>query len=122
MGQRLTESLIRRLEPPARGNRITYDDGVAGLGLRITAAGAKAFVLTYRINGRQRRLTVGSWPDWTATAAREKAKELKRQIDNGDDPLAEREQARRDPTFGDLWELYYRIKASKQKQASSIAA
>ena len=38
---------IKGLPAPERGNRIAYDDGVAGFGLRVTAAGVKSFVLNY---------------------------------------------------------------------------
>jgi hypothetical protein len=46
--------------------------------VRITSGGTRAFILTYRIEARERRLTIGAWPDWSVTAAREEAKRLKR--------------------------------------------
>ena len=56
MNTRLTDSDIKRLEPPAKGNRIIFDDKVSGLGIRITAGGARSFVLNYRTRlGQQRR-------------------------------------------------------------------
>ena len=116
---RLTEQAIRKLPMPSKGNKIYYDDLVKGLGLRITAAGARAFVLNYRVHGRERRLTIGSWPEWSATAARERAKELCRAIDRGEDPLAQKEQFRTDPTFGELVKEYFRVEASKQKGRSN---
>lgn len=97
---RLTEQIIRKLAMPSKGNKIHYDDGVKGFGLRVTASESRAFVLSYRFHGRERRITIGSWPEWSATAAREHAKELRRAIDRGEDPLAERETLRSDPTFG----------------------
>ena len=61
----LTDSAVKRLPPPARGNRITYDTAVKGFGCRVTAAGARAFILNYRTNaGRERRYTIGAFPDW----------------------------------------------------------
>jgi hypothetical protein len=36
-----------------------------GFGFCITRAGARAFVLRYRIDNRERRLTIGSYPDWS---------------------------------------------------------
>ncbi len=65
----------------------------------MTANDARAFVLTYTVEGRQRRLTIGTWPAWTATAARERAKELRRHIDSGQDPLEEK-RARRGSSDG----------------------
>ncbi|MGH8337979.1 MAG: Arm DNA-binding domain-containing protein [Gammaproteobacteria bacterium] len=43
-----------------------------------------------RFLGRERRCTIGSYPDWPAAAARKEAETLKRRIDVGQDPIAER--------------------------------
>ena len=88
---RLTDIASKRLPAPARGNKITYDDAVKGFGFRITAGDARAFVLNYRrkLDGRERRVTIGSYPDWSTAAAREEAKRLKREIDGGADPVGE---------------------------------
>lgn len=112
---RLTEQGIRKLHIPEKGNKIHYDDLVKGLGLRVTTADKRAFVLNYRTNGRERRLTIGPWPEWSATAARERAKELRQAIDRGEDPLADKQQLRSDLTFGELVKEYLKIEGAKQK-------
>jgi integrase len=106
MAQRITDKLVRGLEPPPSSNRVTYDADMKGFGIRITAAGARAFVLNYRAGGRERRYTIGSYPEWSVAAAREKAKELRRHIDNGEDPMAGRHAEREAPTVRDLIERY----------------
>ncbi len=83
----LTDALVRRLKPPAKGNRVTRDTKVTGFGVRITAAGARAYVLNYRVNGIERRLTIGDAAAWTVGAAREQARGLRREIDQGIDPM-----------------------------------
>jgi integrase len=99
----LTDALVRRLEAPTTGNKITYDTAVKGFGARVTANGARSYVLTYSTHaGRQRRITIGSFPDWNTTQARERAKELKREVDAGGDPLGAIEDARAAPTMADL--------------------
>jgi integrase len=102
--QKLTDNLLRNLPTPERGSKITWDDAVKRFGIKITAAGAKSFVLAYRrkIDGRQREYTIGSSPDWGTTAAREEAKRLKRAIDGGADPVGEQEDSRAAPTVADL--------------------
>jgi integrase len=104
MADRLTDKIIRKLERPTAGNRITYDSAVTGFGVRITAGGAKAFVLNYRVkaSGRERRHTIGSCSDWSLVAARERAKELKREVDNGGDPVGKDKANREAPTVADL--------------------
>src|SRR5262249_34805324 len=104
MAQRLTDKVVRSLERPPVGNRIAYDTDTKGFGARITAAGAIAFILNYRrrSDGQERRYTIGSAADWSVAAAREKAKELKRHIDNGGDPVGEHVAERGAPTAPDL--------------------
>jgi integrase len=98
----LSDDLITALAPPSKGNRIKYDKAVAGFGARVTAAGARSFVLNYRAGRHERRITIGSFPDWSTAKARERATALRRRIDVGDDPMAERHQQRVAPTVNDL--------------------
>jgi integrase len=105
MGQQhLNDKLVKALEPPASGNRVVYDASVKGFGVRITKAGARAFVLRYRrkADAVERLFTLGSIPDWGTTAAREEAKRLKREIDAGGDPLGAQQDTLAAPTVNDL--------------------
>ena len=92
------------LPPPARGNRIFYDDWIGGFGCRVTAAGGRAFVLNFyrRADGRERRFTIGGFPEWSVAAARQEAKRLKREIDGGADPVGDQQENRAAPTVADL--------------------
>jgi integrase len=103
MDTRLTDAAVKRLPTPERGNRIAYDPAMPGFGCRVTAGGHRAFILTYYNRaGRQRRYTIGSFPDWSVVGARDEARKLKRQIDQGGDPLAEIETERGAATVADL--------------------
>ena len=106
MAERLTDKLVKALEVPTKGSKIHYDADTKGFGVRVTAAGAKAFILNYYVAGRERRITIGGYPDWSVSAARERAKELRREIDAGGDPLGKRIDEREAPTIADLWEAY----------------
>jgi integrase len=64
-----------------------------GFGVRVTAAGARAFVLNYRLRGREHRFTIGAWPDWSALKAAREARNLRQRVDRGEDPLKDREAA-----------------------------
>lgn len=106
MATRITDDLVKGLPLPASGNRVTYDDKVRGFGIRVTAGGAKAFVLNYRIAGRERRMAIGRYPDWSVESARKRAKELRQDVDRGIDPLGTKQADRAAPTVADLCERY----------------
>jgi integrase len=106
MAEKITDQLVKRLPSPPDGNKITYDGEIKGFGVRTTAGGAKAFILNYRASGRERRLTIGAYPDWSVAAARERAKELKREVDLGRDPMGERHEHRAAPTVIELYDRY----------------
>jgi integrase len=117
MRQRLTDKLVKSLAAPSSGNKITYDEDVKGFGVRITAAGARAFVVNYRrkADGLERRYTIGAGPNWSVAAAREKAKELKRSIDDGGDPVGEHVADREAPTVADLCARFIEEHVAKQR-------
>ena len=90
MRHRLTNGVIRNLPTPATGNKIVYDGDVKGLGIRITAAGNRSFLLNYcrKDDGRERRYTIGEFGPWKIGQAREEAKRLRRLNDAGGDRRA----------------------------------
>jgi integrase len=102
--QRLTDTIVRNLALPDRGNVIRWDCDVKGFGCRVTAAGARSFVVDYRrkADGLQRRATIGSFPDWSTRAARELAKRIKRDVDLGADPVGAQAAERAAPTVAEL--------------------
>lgn len=111
MATKLTEELVRKAEPPAKGQRFIFDghrDAPRGFALRITQAGGKAFVLNYTFHGKQRRKTIGEWPTWSVVAAREEAAALRRKIDSGIDVLEAEREERREPTVADVVDRYCR--------------
>ena len=120
MPEKLSEALVRKALPPARGQAMIWDTEVKGFALRITPAGSKAFVLDYRAEGRQRRITIGAHPDWTVAAARETAKTMKREVDHGHDPMGERQAQREAPTVAEMWERYERENLPQKAVRSQV--
>src|SRR5215472_5332869 len=95
---KLSEETVKRLPIPDTGNRVTYFAGATiqgakaprGFGVRVTANGTRAFVLNYRLRGREHRFTIGAWPDWSALKAVREARNLRQRIDRGENPIADR--------------------------------
>jgi integrase len=103
MAQRLTDTIVKRLPTPKLGKHITPDSEVSGFGIRVTTNGARSYVLRYTTRaGRERTYTIGDASVWPCAAARDKAKELRREIEDGGDPLGEIEAEREAPTMVDL--------------------
>ena len=102
---KLNEKNVREAENLGRDYQI-FDTDVRGFSITIYPSGNRAFALDYRIGGRQRRMTIGRWPEWNTVAARERAKELRRDIDEGLDPLSLRESAREAPRVSDMITRY----------------
>jgi len=91
---RLNEKLLRTAETRPGVSYQIFDSEVVGFAVRVLPSGARTFSVDYRHAGRQRRMAIGRWPEWSVTAARERAKELRRMIDEGHDPLAAKEDLR----------------------------
>ncbi|TGP33320.1 MULTISPECIES: site-specific integrase [unclassified Mesorhizobium] len=117
---KLSDPEIKKLPTPATGNRITYDDEVKGFGVRVTAAGAKSFILNYRTRtGLERRFTIGSCSDWKCSPAREEAKDLKKRIDVGFDPMGELKNARDAKTMADLFDRFEKEHLPKKRDSTA---
>ena len=91
---RLTAQFVNSRHPPASGRIEYWDTHTRGLGLRVTDKGAKSWVVMYRTGGRQRRLTLGSFPKIKLAAAREMALEALNAVARGRDPAEEKKEAR----------------------------
>lgn len=103
---KLSEAAIKALPVPEAGNEVTYFAGdklqgkiaPAGFGVRVTAGGSRAFVLNYRVAGRERRYTIGDWQGtggaWSVIAAVDEALKLRKQVDKGNDPQQAKDDSR----------------------------
>jgi integrase len=101
---KLSNKFVERLPP---GEMWWDDDSKAtGFGVRSYPGGGKSFFIDYRLDGRQRRFTIGPFPRWSADAARERAKKLRKEIDRGVDPAGDKRERREAPTVQDLIDRY----------------
>jgi integrase len=103
---RLNDKSVRECEPEVGRDYQVFDTEVRGFSIRILRSGNRFFYLDYRFAGAQRRMAIGRWPEWTVTAARERARELRRVIDEGGDPLGARDDLREAPRFSDMIDRY----------------
>lgn len=115
----LTAGRIEALTCPAgRAQAFIWDAGAPGLGVRATPSAYRSFIFQSEFKGTTVRLTIGDVKVWSIPAARERARELQRQIDQGRDPRAVKAESeaadrearealkRRATTFGEAWQVY----------------
>ena len=108
---RLTDIQIQawiRLGKPLAGK----SDG-DGLTFTLSKAGKAVWVLRYRLAGKGRERTIGSYPDTSLAAARKQATKLRAEIDTGVDVAAAKKEAklasRLAKTFKELSEIYLEV-------------
>jgi integrase len=107
---RLSNDYVARLARPAKGAVTHWDNDpkAVGFGVRVYSTGTRSLFLNYWIEGIEKRHTIGQFPRWSVSVAREHAIDLRRQIDKGHDPAGEKRARREAPTIADLIERYKR--------------
>lgn len=96
----LRDDWIRSVEAPASGRLEVWDTRLSGLSFRLTARGAGTWALRTRTrDGKQTRVTLGTWPAVGTVEARKRAIAALAAVQGGADPSAEKrvaKQARRE--------------------------
>lgn len=122
--ERITKRVVDAAEPSERVYRI-WDSELKGFGLKVTPAGAKTYIATYRAGtGRaapQREYTLGKHGVLTPDQARELARKILSEARLGGDPQAERKRLRGELTVAQLCDLYLE-EGTSGKKASTLSS
>lgn len=113
----LTAASVERLKPPAKGQVEHFDKGFPGLALRISYGGGKSWVYFYRVGGRQRRLTFGTYPALSLADARQAWREAKEHVETGRDPTVAHKRDRAAHDFVSVAEEWLRRDQAKNRTA-----
>lgn len=87
----LTDVAIRNAKTAAKPYKMG-DSG--GLYLLITPAGGKLWRLKFRVAGKEKLLSIGSWPEVSLAAARKERDKAREAVAAGIDPAREKQQAK----------------------------
>ena len=87
----LNDRQIRNAKPAEAGKKAKLFDG-GGLYLEVTPADGKIFRLKYRIDGKEKTLTIGKYPAVSLSEARQAAENARRLLSDGQDPGAAKQQ------------------------------
>jgi integrase len=95
---RLSDTMIRKTAPGPKPQKLSDGDG---LYLLVQPNGARWWRMRYHVNGREKMLSVGTYPEVSLQAARRRRFEIREQVAEGIDPSQERkaEKASRATTF-----------------------
>jgi hypothetical protein len=88
----LTETAIRKAKAPAKPTKLSDE---RGLYLLCTPNGGKWWRFKYRYAGKEKLLSLGTYPEVSLAKARETREEVRRQLVAGVDPSAARQGAKR---------------------------
>jgi integrase len=80
----------RKVETAGPGR---HGDG-RGLFLYVKASGARSWVLRYQVMGKRHDLGLGAYPEVSLAMARDRALQARRMIQEGEDPIAKKRQAK----------------------------
>ena len=98
------------------GRQDFFDLSLPCFGIRVTSGRRKTWFVAYRINGRKRRFTLGTFPAVALSDARDRAKALLAEVAKGADPMERKLEARDADTIQDLIEMY--LESAKIKKVS----
>ncbi|NOE32174.1 site-specific integrase [Ruegeria sp. HKCCD7318] len=86
MKKKLTSRYVATVTAPGPKRLEVYDQTLSGFGLRVSLAGRKTWFCSPRVDGRVRRLTIGTYPALSLADARQKAQEQLRNAQLGLEP------------------------------------
>ena len=120
----LTKRSVDSLSP-ARRPWIAWDDKLTGFGIRVQPSGTKSFLINYRADGGgryspNRRLVIGRYGRITVEQARRQAQALLGRVAAGEDPAAQRAQARGLPTLGEALEEYIGVNPNRSDRTNEL--
>ena len=121
--QRITKRMVDTLSTTAHHSYV-WDSDLPGFGVRVTAAGFKAYVMQYRLpgigrRGAAKRLTLGTHGAITPDEARRLAKRELGRVAQGHDPAAERNTRKAASTIRELGVAFLEDIEARRKPATA---
>lgn len=103
----LNDLAVRRAKPQDKPYKLF--DG-AGLFLEVTPAGGKHWKLKFRVANKERKLSIGPYPEISLAEARNKTSDARRQLAAGSDPAQQKQAEKRAKklTAGNSFEMVAR--------------
>lgn len=115
---KLTKTTVETLKPVPGRQVVFWDRDLTGFGVRVSPRGSKAFFYQGRLNGREKKLPIGSFGKVTADAARKEAARIQSMMVLGRDPAREKAKGQ-GKAFGDLMTGYCDLLEQQGKESAN---
>lgn len=114
----ITDTKAYSFPVPEKGQVFYWDNKQAGLGLRITSAGTRSWIVQGYVNGKPKRFTLGLLDDLRYQEARDEAGKIRGDMRKGIDPLVEKRKLQQSSeaegvTLREIMEDYIEHKRTK---------
>ena len=108
---------LEDLPSPEKGKRsYYYDTKIRGLGIALTGAGTKTFIVYRKIDGKPERVTLGKFPDLSIENARKMAEEVNSKIAQGKNPNEQKRNIQQEISLGNIFDKYMNEYAKNHKK------
>ena len=99
----ITDVALKGCKPKEKLCKVSVGgDGVGGLHVLLFPSGTKVFKLAYHFGGKEKLYTIGKYGEYSLAEARDRAREAKRLIAQGEDPSILKKQSRTQAKAGTL--------------------
>ena len=116
---KLTQRFVESIVPDSKNVQIFWDDDLKGFGVVVRPSGRQTYWVQYRNRQRAlKRLKLGVHGQVTTEEARMLAKQQVGRVSHGDDPLTEKKQLKKMPSFEDLAQDYLTRHACRKRPKS----
>ncbi len=112
-----TKSETQKLPTPNKAINYYKDTKEKGLSLYVTPKGHKTFYVRKRINGKDERINIGSFPETTIENARKEALKIKSMVAQGNNPNYEKRRLKSETTFKELFNQFMEFYSKKEKRS-----
>lgn len=102
--------------PPVRKRYFFYDTKGNGLHVAVTSQGQKSFYIRRRVNGKNEKHLLGTFPDLSVEQARDKAARFAGSVAFGENPAEQRRLIRGELTLAELFQEYLERHLKKSRK------
>lgn len=119
----LTDAQLRTLKPRDKLYRIADADGLC---IEVATSGTRLWRYRYRVHGKAKMISLGSYPEIGLSAARSKRDKARSLVNDGKDPADERRRARsdaikdRDNTFAAVAQEWLEVQRKGKAKPATV--